>query len=95
MPNDWRWQRVFGQFAVLILLGTFLCIVDSDTVTCTALETLAGILLAAVVAASIWSGGVSAVHLLYSVCHIASKIHKRMNTKVIRPSPNNQQARKR
>ena len=49
----------------------------------------------AVVAASIWSGGVSAVLLVYSVRHIASKIHKRMNTKVIRPSPNNQQARKR
>lgn len=42
MPNDWRWLRDFGQFAVLILLGTFLCFVDSDTGT--ALETLEGIL---------------------------------------------------
>ena len=84
-PNDWRWQRVFGQFAVLILLGTFLCIVDSDTDT--ALENFAGILLAAVVAAGIWSGGVSAVLLVHSVCHIVRRIHNRT-------SPNNQQAKK-
>ena len=75
MPNDWRWQRIFGQFAVLILLGTFLCFVDSDNGT--ALETLAGILLATVVAASIWSGGVSVVLLGSSVWHIAKKIYKR------------------
>ena len=91
MPNDWRWQRVFGQSAVLILLGTFLCFVDSDTGT--ALENLAGILLAAVVAADIWSGGVSVVLLVHSVWHIASEIHKRTSTKLIRPSPNNQQAK--
>ena len=88
MANDWRWQRIFGQFAVLILLGTFLCFVDSDNGT--ALETLAGILLATVVAASIWSGGVSFVLLASSVCHIACKIYNRRHPKV----PNKQQARK-
>ncbi|CAM6020041.1 unnamed protein product [Sphagnum balticum] len=59
VTDDWRWQRVFGQVAVVVLMGTYLALVDDDTGS--SMDTLAGIVLAAVVAASIWSAASTAV----------------------------------
>jgi hypothetical protein len=59
VTDDWRWQRVFGQVAVLVLMGTYLALVDDDTGS--SMDNLAGIVLAAVVAASIWSAASTAV----------------------------------
>ncbi len=59
VTDDWRWQRVFGQVAVLVLMGTYLGLVDDDTGS--SMDNLAGIALAAVVAASIWSAASTAV----------------------------------
>jgi hypothetical protein len=59
VTDDWRWQRVFGQVAVVVLMGTYLALVDDDTGS--SMDNLAGIVLAAVVAASIWSAASTAV----------------------------------
>jgi hypothetical protein len=59
VTDDWRWQRVFGQVAVLVLMGTYLSLVDDDTGS--SMDNLASIVLAAVVAASIWSVASTAV----------------------------------
>jgi hypothetical protein len=59
VTDDWRWQRVFGQVAVLVLMGTYLALVDDDTGS--SMDNLASIVLAAVVAASIWSAASTAV----------------------------------
>jgi hypothetical protein len=59
VTDDWRWQRVFGQVAVLVLMGTYLALVDDDTGS--SMDTLASIVLAAVVGASIWSAASTAV----------------------------------
>jgi hypothetical protein len=59
ITDDWRWQRVFGQVAVVVLMGTYLGLVDDDTGS--SMDNLAGIALAAVVAASIWSAASTAV----------------------------------
>jgi hypothetical protein len=59
VTDDWRWQRVFGQVAVVVLMGTYLALVDDDTGS--AMDNLANIVLAAVVAASIWSAASSAL----------------------------------
>jgi hypothetical protein len=60
--DDWRWQKVFGQFGVLVLMGTYLGLVDTDDGV--AMDSVAGIVLAAVVAACIWSAG-AAVLVFY------------------------------
>jgi hypothetical protein len=59
VTDDWRWQRVFGQVAVVVLMGTYLALVDDDTGS--SMDNLASIVLAAVVAASIWSAASTAV----------------------------------
>ncbi len=59
VTDDWRWQKVFAQFGVLILMGTYLALVDTDDGG--AMDNVAGIVLAAVVAACIWSAGVTFV----------------------------------
>jgi hypothetical protein len=59
VTDDWRWQRVFGQVAVVVLMGTYLGLVDDDTGS--SMDNLAGILLATVVAARIWSAASTAV----------------------------------
>ncbi|CAK9858719.1 unnamed protein product [Sphagnum jensenii] len=59
VTDDWRWQKVFAQSGVLILMGTYLALVDSDDGG--AMDNVAGIVLAAVVAACIWSAGVTFV----------------------------------
>jgi hypothetical protein len=50
---------VFAQLGVLILMGTYLALVDTDDGG--AMDNVAGIVLAAVVAACIWSAGVTIV----------------------------------
>jgi hypothetical protein len=60
--DDWRWQKVFGQLGVLVLMGTYLGLVDTDDGA--AMDSVAGIVLAAVVAACIWSAG-AAVLVFY------------------------------
>jgi hypothetical protein len=50
---------VFAQSGVFILMGTYLALVDTDDGG--AMDNLAGIVLAAVVAACIWSAGVTFV----------------------------------
>jgi hypothetical protein len=50
---------VFGQLGVLILMGTYLALVDTDDGG--AMDNVAGIVLAVVVAACIWSAGVTIV----------------------------------
>ncbi|KAH8975744.1 hypothetical protein BDL97_01G175000 [Sphagnum fallax] len=59
VTDDWRWQKVFAQLGVLILMGTYLALVDTDDGG--AMDNVAGIVLAAVVAACIWSAGVTFV----------------------------------
>ncbi|CAM6020042.1 unnamed protein product [Sphagnum balticum] len=59
VTDDWRWQKVFAQLGVLILMGTYLALVDTDDGG--AMDNVAGIVLAAVVVACIWSAGVTAV----------------------------------
>jgi hypothetical protein len=53
VTDDWRWQRVFGQVAILVLMGTYLALVDDDTSS--SMDNLAGIMLAVMVAVNIWS----------------------------------------
>ncbi len=59
VTDDWRWQKVFAQLGVLILMGTYLALVDTDDGG--AMDNVAGIVLAGVVAACIWSAGVTFV----------------------------------
>ena len=54
--KDWRWQKVFGQLGALFLVGAYLNLVDDPSGQ--TLDSYAGIVLAAVVAACIWSSGV-------------------------------------
>ncbi|KAH8975745.1 hypothetical protein BDL97_01G175100, partial [Sphagnum fallax] len=53
VTDDWRWQRVFGQVAILVLMGTYLALVDDDASS--SMDNLAGIMLATMVAVNIWS----------------------------------------
>ncbi len=59
VTDDWSWQRVFCQVAVVVRMGTYLGLVDDDTGS--SMDNLAGIMLAAVVASSIWSAATTAV----------------------------------
>lgn len=70
ISDDWRWQRVFGQLGVLILMGTYLSFVDDDSGA--GMDNMASILLAAVVVACIWSAGVTAVVGFRSIVHICA-----------------------
>jgi len=70
--DDWRWQRVFGQGAVILLTGTLLACVEDNTGT--SLDNLASLLLATVVVACSWSVGVMSVSLFKSVFFLAGKI---------------------
>ena len=67
LSEDWRWQRVFGQLRVLVLMGSYLLFVDDDMGT--AMDSLANIVLGAIVVACIWSNG---VNLIILVCFIRS-----------------------
>ncbi|CAM6020044.1 unnamed protein product [Sphagnum balticum] len=92
--DDWRWQRVFGQVAVLVLMGTYLALVDDDTGS--SMDSLAGVVLAAVVAASIWSAASTAVVAFRALwlMLLMSTIGQRLGTSRIKtldknsPSPN-------
>ena len=70
LSEDWKWQRVFGQLGVLVLMGSYLLFVDDGTGT--AMDSFASIALGAVVVACIWSNGVS---LITSVRSIRSILH--------------------
>ncbi|CAK9858716.1 unnamed protein product [Sphagnum jensenii] len=93
VTDDWRWQRVFGQVAVVVLMGTYLSLVDDDTGS--SMDSLAGIVLAAVVAASIWSAASTAVVAFRALwlMLLMSTIGQRLGTSRIktleknRPSP--------
>ena len=65
LSEDWRWQRVFGQLGVLVLMSCYLVFVDDDTGT--AMDSLASIVLGAVVVACIWSTGVSLIICVRSI----------------------------
>lgn len=68
ISEDWRWQRVFGQLAVLILVGTYLLFVDD--VSGTATDSVAAIVFATLVVACTWSVGVGLVMTGRTVAHI-------------------------
>ena len=70
LSEDWKWQRVFGQLGVLVLMGSYLLFVDDGTGT--AMDSFASIALGAVVVACKWSNGVS---LIISVRSIRSILH--------------------
>jgi hypothetical protein len=61
VTDDWRWQRVFGQVAILVLMGTYLALVDDDAGS--SMDNLAGIMLAVMVAVNIWSAAFTTMRL--------------------------------
>lgn len=71
ISDDWRWQRVFGQLGVFVLMGTYLSFVDDLS---GGMDPMAGLVLAAVVVACIWSYGVTAVVLFRSILHILAQV---------------------
>jgi hypothetical protein len=71
ISDDWRWQRVFGQLGVLVLMGTFLSFVDDASGG--GMDQMAGLVLAASVVACIWSFGVTAVVTFRSISHILAQ----------------------
>lgn len=72
LSDDWRWQRVFGQLGVLVLMGLYLSFVDDANGG--GMDQLAGLVLAATVVACIWSYGVTAVVLFRSILHILARV---------------------
>ena len=72
LSEDWRWQRVFGQLGVLVLMGSYLLFVDDDTGS--AMDSLASIVLGAVVVACIWSNGVSLIISVRSIRSILDNL---------------------
>lgn len=68
ISEDWRWQRVFGQLAVLILVGTYLMFVDDEPGT--AMDSIAALVFATLVVACMWSGGVGLVVAGRTLSHI-------------------------
>ncbi|CAN5953361.1 unnamed protein product [Sphagnum jensenii] len=63
VTNDWHWQRILGQVAVLVLMGMYLALVDDDADS--SMDNLVDIMLVTVVAANIYfaaSTGVKAFH---------------------------------
>ena len=73
--KDWRWQKVFGQLGALFLVGAYLNLVDDPSGQ--ALDSYAGIVLAAVVAACIWSSGVE----MLVIAKMATPLTKEEQTK--------------
>ncbi|KAG0607770.1 hypothetical protein M758_8G053600 [Ceratodon purpureus] len=71
ISDDWRWQRVFGQLGVLVLMGTYLSFVDDASGG--GMDQMAGLVLAATVVACIWSFGVTAVVTFRSISHILAQ----------------------
>lgn len=69
--QDWRWQKVFGQFAALFLIGAYIGLVDDPSDQ--ALDSFAGIVLAAVAAACIWSSGVEMLVICKMVTPMTQK----------------------
>ena len=65
LSEDWRWQRVFGQLGVLVLMSSYLLFVDDDQGG--AMDSFASIVLGAVVVACIWSNGVSLIIFVRSI----------------------------
>jgi hypothetical protein len=63
---------VFGQFGVLVLMGSYLLFVDDDTRFAT--DSLASIVLGAVVVACIWSNGVNLIILVCSIRSISDDL---------------------
>jgi hypothetical protein len=72
LSEDWRWQRVFGQLGVLVLMGSYLLFVDDDSGS--AMDSLASIVLGAVVVACIWSNGVSLIISVRSIRSISDNL---------------------
>ncbi len=69
VTDDWRWQRVFCQSVVLVLMGNYMALVDTDdggAIT----NNVAGIVLAAVVATCIWSAGVAVVVAFRAIAYM-------------------------
>lgn len=69
ISEDWWWQRLFGQIALLLLVGTYLMFVDDDSGA--ALDNIAALVLAALVVVCMWSGGVGLVVAGRTLSHIA------------------------
>jgi hypothetical protein len=72
LSEDWRWQQVFGQLRVIVLIGSYFLFVDDDTGF--AMDSLANIVLGAVVVACIWSNGVSLIILVCSIRSISDDL---------------------
>lgn len=69
--NDWRWQRVFNQFAVVILMTAFLTY--NENFAGTALDSLVSVIWSVIMVAAVWSIGVSIVIGARSVRAILSR----------------------
>lgn len=57
--NDWRWQRVFNQFAVVIVMTSFLSY--NENFVGDALDDLVSVIWSVIIVAATWSIGVSIV----------------------------------
>lgn len=68
--NDWRWQRVFNQFAVVILMTAFLSY--NENFAGNALESLVSVIWSVIMVAAVWSIGVSIVIGARSVLSLAT-----------------------
>lgn len=63
---------MFGQLGVLVLMGSYLLFVDDDSGS--AMDSLASIVLGAVVVACIWSNGVSLIISVRSIRSISDNL---------------------
>ncbi|KAG0558927.1 hypothetical protein KC19_10G065100 [Ceratodon purpureus] len=63
ITDDWRWQRVFGQLATVVLVSTYLTFVDDASGPGGVMDQMVGLILAAAIVANIWSLLVAAIIL--------------------------------
>ncbi len=86
VTDGWRWQRAFCQSVVLVLMGNYMALVDTDEGL--AIDDVAGIVLAAVVAACIWSAGLAIVVAFGAVAYmvLSSKTFRAI-WKISEPAP--------
>jgi hypothetical protein len=66
VTDDWRWQRVFGQVAILVLMSTYLALVDDDAGS--SIDNLASIVLATMVAVNIWCATFTVMKAFHALC---------------------------
>ncbi|KAG0616237.1 hypothetical protein M758_5G100800 [Ceratodon purpureus] len=65
--SDWRWQKVFAQLVALLMMGTYLVLVEDATEH--SLDLFAGPVIGTCVAASVWSAGVEMVVIARYLWH--------------------------